>query len=219
MKTGQSPNYWTNEEVLMAQSLREQGLSYRQIGVQLGRDGSCVRKRINQAAQEQSRASCKDWYKKNAEHKKAKSKERYKAHSQSMRSQSRLWRTSNPDKRKAQRLRRRARAAAIYTLIPVDSKVILQRLSLTSGMCCWCSSEKATTIDHFLPLSKGGTHVPSNLLPACNQCNGRKQASDPFEWFSAQPFYSEERWQLILSLVGKSQRGRNPVHYGQISFL
>jgi len=43
---------------------------------------------------------------------------------------------------------------------------------------CWLKlagcTKAGTTIDHVIPLSKGGTNWPSNLRPACPSCNGRK---------------------------------------------
>lgn len=34
--------------------------------------------------------------------------------------------------------------------------------------------EDSATIDHFVPLSRGGTNALDNLVPACRSCNGAK---------------------------------------------
>lgn len=39
---------------------------------------------------------------------------------------------------------------------------------------CWYCSQKATTIDHITPQSKGGTHDEDNLAAACLSCNSKK---------------------------------------------
>lgn len=36
-----------------------------------------------------------------------------------------------------------------------------------------------TTIDHFIPRSKGGTNHPSNLRPCCFSCNNNKADNLP----------------------------------------
>jgi 5-methylcytosine-specific restriction endonuclease McrA len=41
------------------------------------------------------------------------------------------------------------------------------------GACFYCGAE-ATTIDHAIPLVRGGTNAIGNLLPACRMCNTRK---------------------------------------------
>jgi 5-methylcytosine-specific restriction endonuclease McrA len=41
--------------------------------------------------------------------------------------------------------------------------------------CAYCGIQPAQlTQDHIVPLSKGGSHTKSNILPACNACNQRK---------------------------------------------
>lgn len=40
--------------------------------------------------------------------------------------------------------------------------------------CHYCSQE-ANTVDHLIPLSKGGTDEASNLVAACNKCNSGKR--------------------------------------------
>ncbi|MBZ5623051.1 MAG: HNH endonuclease [Acidobacteriia bacterium] len=40
------------------------------------------------------------------------------------------------------------------------------------------------TIDHYIPLSKGGTNFPDNIVLACWPCNNRKRAKLPSEFRS-----------------------------------
>ncbi len=40
--------------------------------------------------------------------------------------------------------------------------------------CRYCGTRSALTIDHVVPLSKGGKWVWENLVTACTKCNGKK---------------------------------------------
>lgn len=40
------------------------------------------------------------------------------------------------------------------------------------------------TIDHVVPLSRGGSNDIANLVPACEGCNRKKGAQTPLEWLS-----------------------------------
>ena len=52
---------------------------------------------------------------------------------------------------------------------------IRERILIRDGYCCqYCGSEDATTVDHMLPISKGGTDDPDNLVAACTRCNYSK---------------------------------------------
>jgi 5-methylcytosine-specific restriction endonuclease McrA len=42
--------------------------------------------------------------------------------------------------------------------------------------CIYCGEKKPLTMDHIIPLSKGGEHVKSNIVPACRSCNAKKGA-------------------------------------------
>lgn len=48
--------------------------------------------------------------------------------------------------------------------------------------CVYCGAVENITIDHVIPLSRGGKHEPANLAPACVTCNCSKGAKLPEEW-------------------------------------
>jgi 5-methylcytosine-specific restriction endonuclease McrA len=44
--------------------------------------------------------------------------------------------------------------------------------------CVYCAfpvSSKSATIDHLTPTSRGGKHLPRNLVTACRRCNFSRQ--------------------------------------------
>jgi hypothetical protein len=47
--------------------------------------------------------------------------------------------------------------------------------------CRYCGDE-ANTVDHVVPLSRGGTNDLSNLTPACKPCNSSKRDRLVEEW-------------------------------------
>lgn len=40
--------------------------------------------------------------------------------------------------------------------------------------CVYCGERKPLTMDHIIPVSKGGNHVKENIVPACHSCNAKK---------------------------------------------
>jgi hypothetical protein len=48
--------------------------------------------------------------------------------------------------------------------------------------CRYCGRTDHLTIDHVIPLSRGGTNRPENLVTACRYCNSQKSARTPEEW-------------------------------------
>ena len=57
-------------------------------------------------------------------------------------------------------------------------KEILRRDQYT---CHYCSRE-ANTVDHLIPLIKGGTNHETNLVAACSKCNYAKQDQDEIQF-------------------------------------
>lgn len=57
-------------------------------------------------------------------------------------------------------------------------------------ICHLCGQPGATTADHVVPRSKGGSDDIANLRPAHFGCNGARQDTDLDEWFRRHPMHS-----------------------------
>jgi 5-methylcytosine-specific restriction endonuclease McrA len=44
-------------------------------------------------------------------------------------------------------------------------------LKFYNGLCAYCSKHEWEHLEHVIPLSKGGTHSPDNVVPSCASCN------------------------------------------------
>jgi 5-methylcytosine-specific restriction endonuclease McrA len=53
---------------------------------------------------------------------------------------------------------------------------------MKNGVCVYCGSAENITIDHVIPLSRGGHHGIGNLVPACGSCNFSKNGQTVMEW-------------------------------------
>lgn len=59
------------------------------------------------------------------------------------------------------------------------------RNRLARGVCHFCSgsfSPEELTMDHLVPVTRGGKSTPGNVVPACKECNSRKKYLLPIEW-------------------------------------
>lgn len=55
----------------------------------------------------------------------------------------------------------------------------------SSGVCHYCGHRfppKELTMDHVVPLVRGGKTVKSNVVPCCKECNSKKKHMLPLEW-------------------------------------
>ena len=53
------------------------------------------------------------------------------------------------------------------------------------NICFYCQESfhaRLLTMDHVIPLTKGGLSVKSNLVPCCKSCNSKKKNLLPTEW-------------------------------------
>ncbi|RZW26285.1 MAG: HNH endonuclease [Desulfobulbaceae bacterium] len=54
-----------------------------------------------------------------------------------------------------------------------------------SGICYYCGAHVAhsqLSMDHLVPLSRGGQSTRDNLVPSCKDCNNKKKTMLPVEW-------------------------------------
>ncbi len=59
------------------------------------------------------------------------------------------------------------------------------RKKCVQGVCYYCNNHfppDELTMDHIIPLAKGGKSIKSNLVAACKACNTKKKYFLPFEW-------------------------------------
>lgn len=53
-----------------------------------------------------------------------------------------------------------------------------------TGPCYWCGQDRALTIEHMIPVSRGGAHSVDNLQTACMKCNSQKHHRTPEEYIA-----------------------------------
>lgn len=99
----------------------------------------------------------------------------------------RAWRRNNEDKVAASRRKwcelhpeqkaassrnvRAQRKGAEGTHTPEEWRELCERYD---NKCLCCNEVKPLTVDHVIPLSKGGTNYIDNIQPLCKSCNCRK---------------------------------------------
>jgi len=59
------------------------------------------------------------------------------------------------------------------------------RRRIAAGLCHYCRravGPKALTVDHVVPLVRGGRSIRANMVPTCKDCNNRKRSLLAWEW-------------------------------------
>lgn len=118
-----------------------------------------------------------------------KSRELYRKanHTERGRLRQKAWRARDyaldPEKYRAREQNYRARRlAAPGSFTSWDIHLIMKK---QRGGCFYCGERlgrEAWHIDHFIPLARGGTNYPENLVAACATCNLSKNAKMPWEF-------------------------------------
>jgi 5-methylcytosine-specific restriction endonuclease McrA len=83
------------------------------------------------------------------------------------------WKVRNRDRATFHQRNREARKRMNGSDFTLDQWVEIQE---RFGRCCVCCGEAgvALTVDHIVPVSRGGVDSYENIQPLCRTCNGRK---------------------------------------------
>jgi len=91
------------------------------------------------------------------------------------------WRENNPQKVKMWAHKRR-----FYKLTNTNEPCAFDRkeqFKRQHGKCYYCACKLSKYhVDHVIPLSRGGSNHPDNLVLACPSCNSKKHNKLPHEW-------------------------------------
>lgn len=134
-------------------------------------------KKWNARNPEKCRAYSKEWNRRNPEKVRAKAVRYYPK----ARLISKRWEKLNPHKIVDKDHRRRARKVAATTEDCAARIDVLRR----ERFCHWCCEFMplgTATIDHVVPLARGGEHCNNNLVAACLKCNSSKGTKLVHEW-------------------------------------
>jgi len=131
---------------------------------------------------EANRDRCKEvahvWYEGNSEKVKEYGHRWEATHREMARTSSRQWRKEHPAQVRAIKQRRRAREIGVFA--DLTAQQWQDVLTTHDFRCKYCGirfSEKTPpTMDHVIPLSRGGHHTATNIVPACLHCNCSKGA-------------------------------------------
>ncbi|MCR5414541.1 MAG: HNH endonuclease [Kiritimatiellae bacterium] len=69
------------------------------------------------------------------------------------------------------------------------------RAQLAKGVCRYCGKNVGAenlTMDHVIPVARGGKSVKSNCVPCCKECNNGKKAVTPAEMILEKLFGNEQ---------------------------
>lgn len=107
--------------------------------------------------------------------------------------------------RSLDRHRSRSKTPGIYRVTVEDWMEILRSFN---HRCAYCGKQGKMTIDHVLPLSRGGRHCIANLVPACTNCNHSKGALTVTEWRT----YTKAKRQSKTAKMQNERRAPWTVH-------
>lgn len=135
------------------------------------------------------RAINKDWAARNSEHVRI-HRQNYRSNPENRAREKRqkaAWIAANIERARMQGRRdanaRRARLASVQGAFTAQQA--LWRIEYFGWHCVYCKKhleERTVTLDHQIPISRGGTDWPSNLVPACKSCNSSKQDKPLAVW-------------------------------------
>lgn len=131
-------------------------------------------------------------------------KQYYETHKEELKEYQKRYNEDNPEKIFNQRTKRRLREDNQGDGFTKEQWY--EMMCFFDWKCAYSSiyignDSEFRTIDHIIPLSKGGLNEIWNCIPCYSIYNYQKHTKDMFEWYKEQEFYSEERLQKIYEWI------------------
>ena len=124
---------------------------------------------------EEEKAQATAWTAANRDQFNAAARTRYEADPEPFKGRSAAYRKANPHVINEQSARRRARKRAAF-VTPVSVAEIYERDKGRCGICGDFVGLDNISLDHVIPLARGGTHEPCNIQLSHLRCNLKKGA-------------------------------------------
>jgi 5-methylcytosine-specific restriction endonuclease McrA len=137
----------------------------------------------NEGYREKVKSDARKWERANPEKVVAKNARLYQRDGERIRVRNRSYQKANKPRFAALAAARRARALRAEGGHTADDR--LEVLRSNGGLCAYCNENEATTVDHIIPLKRGGSNSKKNLWPACQPCNSSKHVKLVEEWRKA----------------------------------
>ena len=83
---------------------------------------------------------------------------------------------NRPSKNARQGIRNRTLAQSPYLILDKELRKIY------NSPCFMCGCKENQSLDHIIPISRGGSHSVGNIMTLCKNCNASKHARTITEW-------------------------------------
>ena len=161
------------------------------VGERYTSTGMCLKCAADHMRSQERKEYDRRYYEENREYILQRTKEYHQSTKEYRNKAAKDWCRRNPEKARMIKLSYKARRRSQERM--GDSTAEIREWEKgQKKVCYWCSEscEEEYQIDHYTPLSRGGTHTTDNLVIACPSCNHQKSAKDPYE-------FAQERGRLF----------------------
>lgn len=137
-----------------------------------------IEKTYRERNRQKVKQSSLNWYHSNRKTQNQKSREYARRNKEAQAIRGALWKKNNPEKVRESTNRRRIRKQLNGEYFISDKEI----KRLYAAPCVYCGSLQRITVDHVIPISRGGVHSIGNLVSACLSCNSSKRDKTIMEW-------------------------------------
>ena len=168
-----------------------------------GLDSKCneCRKKYRDMHKEYHNEYNKQWYQSHKEDVLEKNKQYREENKEKESERHKKWHKNNPEKAFNRDARRRLKEESQGRGITKEQW--LEMMKFFDWRCAYSGETLSNnrTIDHIIPLSKGGKHEVWNCVPMIKKYNSSKHTRNWINWYNQQNFYSEERLLKIIDWI------------------